>query len=333
MLLPFADYPLVRANNIDDAVLAFNKIYRTADIEMPGKNLKWNANAVALGSMRIAAGHIDSPLLIRSPPSGNDVLLLLSRKGNALWSGGKKAFAVAPSTGVFLSPSVAGSYSLPGDFWPLTITVDYSRLTSELRALTGMHSPKPLEFEAAFDASSPNGAQIRRLLSFIMKTVHQSPSLLSKRLVMANLENAFFTSLLLGQPHTHQALLQSEPKTPAADAVRRAEAYLDAHANEPMNMADLAAEAGVSVRTLQAGFKAQRGVSPMAFLKERRLELARKRLVFSVPGTSVTDVALDCGFRHLGRFSREYLKRFGESPSDTLRRALGEGRTSRGRVL
>lgn len=324
MTLPFANHPLVRANNVDEALCAFNSIYRTGDIEAPGKKLTWMANAVALGAMRIAAGHVDSPVLLRSPPSGQDMLFLLSRKGKASMSIGKKRLAVARTAGVFLSPFMGGHYSMPEDYFPLTIAIDYSTLASELRALTGIHSPRPLEFECAFDASSNNGAQIWQLLRFIIRSVNQEPALLSKRLVMASLQNAFLMSLLLGHPHSHHALLQLEPKTPAADAVRRAEAYLDAHAHQPITMTELAAETGMSARALQAGFKARRGITPMAFLRERRLELARKRLMLSVPDTSVTDVALECGFRHLGRFSREYFKRFGESPSDTLRGALGK---------
>lgn len=55
----------------------------------------------------------------------------------------------------------------------------------------------------------------------------------------------------------------------------------------------------------------------------RRVRLAQARADLEAPGhnTSVTTVAYDCGFSHLGRFAREYARRYGESPSETLRRA------------
>jgi len=40
--------------------------------------------------------------------------------------------------------------------------------------------------------------------------------------------------------------------------------------------------------------------------------------------TTVTAIALDHGFGELGRFSVQYRRLFGESPSETLRRAADE---------
>jgi AraC-like DNA-binding protein len=44
-----------------------------------------------------------------------------------------------------------------------------------------------------------------------------------------------------------------------------------------------------------------------------------RTLARPVPGASVTAVAMNFGFFHLGRFATSYRKRFGESPSETLR--------------
>jgi transcriptional regulator GlxA family with amidase domain len=104
--------------------------------------------------------------------------------------------------------------------------------------------------------------------------------------------------------------------------VREVAEYLDAHAEEPVSVADLAAMTGVSVRSIHAGFRRHRGCSPMEFLRERRLALARTRLLSS-PESTVARVALDCGFEHLGRFSGQYRARFGEGPADTRRRVRG----------
>jgi transcriptional regulator GlxA family with amidase domain len=81
----------------------------------------------------------------------------------------------------------------------------------------------------------------------------------------------------------------------------------------------LAQVAGVSKRTLQEGFRRFRGKPPNQISRDLRLDLARGALIQHGP-ENVTEVALDYGFTHLGRFAEAYAARFGECPSETLRR-------------
>ena len=61
----------------------------------------------------------------------------------------------------------------------------------------------------------------------------------------------------------------------------------------------------------------------MDFVKRVRLERARQKLSSLDAETSVTAVAFECGFGNLGHFARDYHERFGERPSETLRRSRG----------
>jgi transcriptional regulator GlxA family with amidase domain len=78
----------------------------------------------------------------------------------------------------------------------------------------------------------------------------------------------------------------------------------------------------VSERSLYAAFQRQLGVAPMAYVRRRRLERAHDELLRSSPNgrCTVIGVALRNGFTHAGRFAAAYRRRFGESPSETLRR-------------
>lgn len=59
----------------------------------------------------------------------------------------------------------------------------------------------------------------------------------------------------------------------------------------------------------------------MAFVKQRRLDAAYLDLLSARPDTaSVTQVAYDYGFLHVGKFAIEYRKTFGELPSSSLAR-------------
>ena len=99
------------------------------------------------------------------------------------------------------------------------------------------------------------------------------------------------------------------------------EAWIEANLTEPIGVEEMAGLAGVSSRSVQTAFRRVRGCTPMQYVQRRRLELARQFLQAPTPGTSVTNVAVDCGLFHFGRFAAAYRALFGEKPSETLARS------------
>jgi AraC family ethanolamine operon transcriptional activator len=108
-------------------------------------------------------------------------------------------------------------------------------------------------------------------------------------------------------------------------AVRRVEDYLDASANEVPSIPTLCTVARVSERTLEYAFREHLGITPVRFLKLRRLNRVRRELLAAEPGASVTGIALGAGIYDLGRFAGEYRQLFGEVPSHTLRQSAARG--------
>jgi len=98
--------------------------------------------------------------------------------------------------------------------------------------------------------------------------------------------------------------------------------YIEEHLREPLTLHDIAEHAGASVRSVQQGLHDELGLAPMAYLRDRRLERARGELADAVPtdGLTVTKVAERWDFTHLSSFAALYRKRWGETPSQTLRR-------------
>lgn len=85
----------------------------------------------------------------------------------------------------------------------------------------------------------------------------------------------------------------------------------------PLSVAELTVELGLSRRTLQNACKEVVGLSPVQYLRALRLSEARRMMERS---NSVTEVATQFGFWHLGYFARDYHVMFGELPSKTLER-------------
>jgi AraC-like DNA-binding protein len=105
----------------------------------------------------------------------------------------------------------------------------------------------------------------------------------------------------------------------APKCVREVEEYMRANLHRPLLLSELAQSVGVSVRTLHKVFRDTRGTTPMVMLQNLRLATARNALLSAPSGSRVADVALRCGFTHLGRFSIAYRRKFGEHPKQTIR--------------
>lgn len=103
-------------------------------------------------------------------------------------------------------------------------------------------------------------------------------------------------------------------------AVRRALEAMQANVGHRWTIDELAAIAGTSGRTLQRQFLAFLGRTPYAALRDIGFEQARRELLLGLNGGKIMDVAARCGFSHLGRFAVEYRRRYGETPSQTVKR-------------
>ena len=135
--------------------------------------------------------------------------------------------------------------------------------------------------------------------------------------VLAPLEEAALSALLLFQPNSYSVELGRPAPSAAPKHVVRAEQFIRGHLHLPLTSEMVAAHVEVSVRALFDGFKAYRGVSPAAYLREARLERARDDLAEGE--SSVAAVAARWGFGHAANFAARYRERYGEAPGETRR--------------
>ncbi|BCG24780.1 transcriptional regulator [Pseudomonas tohonis] len=108
--------------------------------------------------------------------------------------------------------------------------------------------------------------------------------------------------------------------TQAASFERIAE-HIERNLKQDISSEELAAQAQMSLRSLYALFERHAGTTPRNYIRLKKLE--RIHACLGDPDCcvrSITELALDYGFLHLGRFSENYKAQFGELPSDTLRR-------------
>ena len=99
--------------------------------------------------------------------------------------------------------------------------------------------------------------------------------------------------------------------------LRRARDHADRHYAEPLDLAALAAVAGMSKYHFQRLFTATYGMSPAEHLSRRRVERAQDLL--RATNLTVTEVCMTVGFTSLGSFSTRFRELVGLSPSEFRR--------------
>ncbi|MFP6560294.1 anthranilate 1,2-dioxygenase regulatory protein AndR [Paraburkholderia sp. B3] len=251
------------------------------------------------GAMGVDAGEIE-----------DYYLAILSLSGYADVSVGGRRMIVGPTQGVLVGPSTRFCGTFSGDCEQFFVRID----KRTVQAHTGYDQ---LQMEPALDLTRPELAPWLAQLRMLAASPETIALAQRDARVAAGLEGLVVTLLLAGQPHR---LVSSPVAAAVPRTVKRAQAFIAEHACEPITLAEIAAAAGVPVRTLLDGFQRFSHASPMQFVRESRLERARERLLAAREAERVADIALGCGFANLGRFALAYREKFGESPSDTLRR-------------
>ncbi|MBN9111611.1 MAG: AraC family transcriptional regulator [Pseudonocardia sp.] len=189
--------------------------------------------------------------------------------------------------------------------------------------------------DLTFDLRVPDNSPWPGVLRLAASTVDRFDSGVLPPGAGAELERMLVTTLLLAQPHDHAAALTRGGGARGHRAAGVVAERVAADPVAPLRPEELAAAAGVSLRTLQEGFRSRFGTTLTGFQREQRLVRAHGMLTGPPGEATVADVALACGFVHLGRFAQDYRAHYGIPPSVTLhgaRRVARDGRPRRTRA-
>lgn len=171
-------------------------------------------------------------------------------------------------------------------------------------------------------ASTTQAAELRAFLLTALASIQTTPEMLNHLPMRKALEQAIFASLLSAVGRDAEMSHSPAPCQGRRKVVEAAREYMRAHIDEPITVADLCAQLGVSRRTLQYSFQHVLDLNPVSYLRAMRLNGVRRTLRKGDPklGT-VADIAARWGFWHLSHFAADYKTMFGELPSETLRQA------------
>jgi AraC-like DNA-binding protein len=320
-----AAFNRVSTDSVDDAADAVGRIFCPHEL-MPTTRSSpeffalhncavfagFSVNYVAYGgSVSIDPGCLERFFLLQIPVRGSARIQTAARD-----------IAAAPGVSAsLLSPTIPTRMTWQGNCAQLILLVDRRVLEQRAAALSGRPA-SAVEFEPAVDLSCAGGQTLQsQILELVDLAERLGPQRPLSPIAAANARETLLGALLHGQRHSASDAIErfgGRAET-LPQPLRRAREFLYAHAEEPLDLTQLATAAGTGIRALQLGFQRHFETSISEMLRDIRLAHLNVRLGAASPDESITDIAFELGFTHLSRMASAYRAKFGETPSATLR--------------
>lgn len=234
---------------------------------------------------------------------------------------GRNRFISRKGSAAIISPGTDFRARWTADCTKLLMIFEREAVERELCNILQKSVRNPVVFELGMDLESHTGKSLWRTVRYVIKELeHYSSTTDLNALVRVQLEQLLTWSLLLNQQNNYSSVLADGDLPCQPRFIRKAEEYMRAHCAQPLSIEELSRNACVSPRNLFAGFRKHKGMSPLSYFTNLRFELVHEALKKGSPRETVSRIATKWGFYQLGRFSVEYKRRYGESPSQTLKR-------------
>lgn len=253
------------------------------------------------------------------PATGN--VIVLNTLEGALRHAHRKLPATTQAGESFVVDCSRTSYWLEGDprHMQLNLTIAHDVLAEVAERWFGRVPGNELWTSRVKFGGS--GSRWLGLLDYVTRTLDEGTVLPPGDRRGRHLEELLCVDLLQAWARGAGVDLDAQEKAAAPKYVVRAEEILASEAREGPSIGAVAERVGVSARTLSEGFRRFRETSPRRFLATRRLEGVRAELEAASEGDeSVAGIASRWGYVNFGAFAGAYRRRFGELPSETLKR-------------
>lgn len=323
--MPMSSLARLVTTDIDEVHDHMSRMFCPHDLRIEGGNppIAFRHHQASLKSVTFNATDYGNPygkVVVNIPPTNALYLVQFSLTGVAQIVQEHATIDLLPGHMCVLDPDAQVKQTFGEGYKHFTVKISKEGLESVLAQELGFR-PRELHFSRNPVRLQGAASAFAQLVRTICDDLDCGPDGFNHARARGTVEEALQRLLLASVPHNYSDLFDAPPCSPAPYYVRRVEDYIHEHSRQPITLEEMIAVSGVSARSLHAGFRRFRDTTPMVYLKNHRLDLAHRQLKAAADdGLSVTEVALSCGFTHLSKFARDYLDRFGERPSATLKR-------------
>lgn len=206
----------------------------------------------------------------------------------------------------------------------MALQADTDELTRVLHSLAPQSDDRPFIAESTLVTGlGPHS---------VLGTIHQFAEVFSRfgpnqtvPLPLARqLREQALCTMWLSVPNNHSDVIYGADQRLSGSRVRPVIDLIATETQAVYTVPELARAVNVGVRALELAFRRELDETPLHYLQRIRLERAHDDLRDHDPSqTTVTEIAHNWGFSHLGRFAARYHAQFGEMPAKTLARTRG----------
>ena len=198
------------------------------------------------------------------------------------------------------------------------ISLDRLMLVHRLAVLIDAPVRRRLAFDLRFDTTVKHQTAIADMIRGVL-TPNLGAAFTASPATASALSTTFLDLALHSLPHTYSEELRRPPVRIAPKHIKRAMDYVEAQVHSTLTVDDLAKAIGISIRSLQYGFRHFLDISPADHIRNIRLERAR-RDILDQQESSLTEIAGRWGFANLARFNTRFRIAYGETPAEYRRR-------------
>jgi AraC-like DNA-binding protein len=273
-----------------------------------------------IGPLAVAELIVGSDVSIDRGQRCNSYRVLVPLSGHAVSVHRDTAVTAGRGTAAVLTPEGHTASHWAAGTRMIALRFERCVVDDALSDALGRQVRSQIDFAPVVPTTSATTQGWVNMLMLFARQLFRPDSLLSHPLVGLPFVDSLVRGFLLATNHPYRGALAGDGKFVAPSAIRTAIEVIEEDAHLPLTLTSIAARSHASVRTLQQGFQRHLGTSPMAYLREVRLQRAHQTLLKCDPSTvTVASVAYHWGFTNLGRFASAHAERYGEAPSVTLR--------------
>lgn len=234
---------------------------------------------------------------------------------------GSTLIRVSPGIAYVVSPTLDLELKMSRQCDNAVLAIERSALEKFLENQLQRRLDKPLEFAPRVDLSLRNNQELVNLMAHMTRQLNQPASSLRHSMIQAQAQSILMGTMLINLDHNYRDELLSEAAAPKPHYIKKAQTYIHENAQLALTPQDIAQEACVSLRSIYTGFQTYLHCTPMAYVKNVKLDKINQELKNCDPvTTSVSDVVSKYAISSMGNFSASYRRRFNELPSQTLHR-------------